>query len=292
MDNELKFNITANIGETKTTIELIENNKKLPAKVVNTIDFVQALRTVKIDEQKEETPLLPGDYGTKKILKKSDGSYILLVTVPPGPVDIEYDSLNYHDIQVYNDDYDEWSTLDNDTSFVESAEDELKNFLNDKGFDPNSGQGQIRPYSPSLVWMLELRLTTNNMYRVVRDKVYAKDSIIFSMEDELYVTPFGNVYDRNNVCWGEVTVPEVTLQGALAYNRLFLSNYFNTDLENVGQVPFELYGYSYNAHFLHLLESESILENDGKNQAKEHMNNILKNMPAGKLGDLWNGFTQ
>ena len=292
MNNDLKFNITANIGEEKTRIELVENDKRLPPKTVNTIDFVRALRTVKLDEQREETPLLPGDYGTKKIIKKSDGGYILLITTPPGPVEIEYNKLNYYDIQVSSDEYDEWLTLDGDSELVEIAENELDFYLNDKGFDPNDGHGKIRPYSPSMVWMLELRPTENNMYRIVRDRVYAKDSIIFSMEDELYVSPFGNVYDRNNICWGQVPIPEVTLQGSLAYRRLFFSNYFNTDLEITGGAPFELGEYLYNARFLHLLKNESILENDGEDSAREHMNDILKRNIAGRLGDLWDEFTQ
>ena len=291
MIGKINFGIRADIGETETKLELMEDGRNLPPKVVSTQDFVQALRTVKLDEQKEETPLLPGDFGTKKVIKRSNGNYVLLFTTPPGETTITYNALRYLDLQVYSEEHG-WEQIDLDSSYQEEAKEELQAYFREESFDPNDGEGEITFYNPSMVWMLELRPRSNDMYRVVRDRIYAKESVIFSLEDTLYASPLGNIYSSDNVCWGGVTVPELTLQGASAYHRLFLNNYFNTDLDAENRIEFDLNGFTFTGRVLHLLKNQEILQSKGSEEAQQHMVDVIKNKPKGKLGDLWNEFTQ
>ena len=142
MFGNINFGIRADIGETETKLELMEDGRNLPPKVVSTQDFVQALRTVKLDEQKEETPLLPGDFGTKKVIKRSNGNYVLLFTTPPGETTITYDGLRYYDLLVYNEEEHDWEQMEGDSSYQEEAEEELQAYFNEESFDPNDGEGE------------------------------------------------------------------------------------------------------------------------------------------------------
>jgi len=78
--------------------------------------------------------------------------------------------------------------------------------------------------------------------RAVSTHVYALANPISTLQDSLYVFPFGNVYDSNSsVCWGGVSLPEVRepINLSSIINLFFQSN-FNGDLITSRTVTFDI----------------------------------------------------
>lgn len=285
---DIGVEIKANIGPKSTDIYLTENNKQLPVKQVATKNFIKTLNDIMPGKDGNETPLLPSDYGTRKHLQVGENNHYLLITTPPGIQNIEYSSWNVDYFDVYDEeDYGDWVGVGQNRDAYETLEEYVDSYL--------SNDGIIRFYKPSMVWFLHLRYSPeNNMYTLVKNRSYAKESVLMSMNDTLRENPTGNIYPNRNVCWGEADVPPLTIQGAMAVDRLFFHNQFNTDLETIYPSSVEIGGYTFSGKTLNLLENQEVLQDLGEDAAAKHMSEHLISLETNHqtVGDVWNEFTK
>lgn len=288
-DVDLGLGITAQIGEQLTTINLTEKGKNLPGKVINTTDFVKVISSISNENQREESPLFPADYGTKKMIKNNN-DYYFLITTPPGRKEIQYSKLSIEELYHYDEDDYESSIYPGEFAY-ESLEAHLEHndiYINERF--------SITPYLPSLVWFIQVRYElSDNTYRFVKDRIYSKDSVILSMKDKVYPAPLSNIYANDRVCWGDVQIPKLTIPGLMAIERIFFNVYSNMDLESTSTKKIDIDGYKFKAKFLHLLENESIYNTQGKESAVQHMTNLIKEVGADHnetLEEVWDEFTR
>lgn len=285
---DLGFNIKADINQNNTTIHLTEGKRKLAPKVVDTKDFINTISSLKEIENVRESPLLPGDYGTKKTYQVGNNHYFLMTT--EGRVrTIKYSPLEYVDILV-EDEYDDWV---NYYDLDDSAE-VLDDFFSSNGFHRDESF-ELDVYTPDTVWMVHVRKNDeNDNYYLVNTQVYGMTSMMLSMDDVLYPYPLPNVYQSNKVCWGYSELPDLTIQGLLAVERIFYNNEFNTDLDAVNTSPVAIDDYIYKGKTMLLVKNNNILLTQGESDARDNINNLMKASIYRKdtIEEVWHEFTQ
>lgn len=284
---DLGLNVIAEITPKNTKLFLEENKRNLPTKVISTAEFIRILSSIKNEDEREESPLLPGDYGTKKMLK-SGNDYFFLMTTPPKIRELNYTGMHignitYFDSEDYEGCVDEYGT----------AEDEITSYLEDRGVYSDD-DFTIKTYTPSMVWFIQIKEDlSEGTFRFVKDRIFSKESIMLSMKDEIYPAPFSNVYYENKVCWGEVDMPHLTIPGLMAVERIFFNVDFNMDLEVVKTPRIDIGDFEYKSKFLHLIESQRLLEEYGEQRAKDYIHDIMRRADPGityTIEEEWNEF--
>lgn len=286
---DLGLKVNAKIGQKLTTINLIEKGKNLPNKIISTKDFVKVLSSITDEDKREESPLFPSDYGTKKMLKNNN-DYYFLVTTPPGRKEIKYSSLDINAITyIDSDEYEEQIEYESDEYY------ELSDYLTEYNIYDQE-DFVVNPYLPSLVWFIHVRHeVTDDTYRFVKDRIYSKEGVILSMKDEIFPAPLSNIYPDDRVCWGDVEIPSLTIPGLMALERIFFNVYSNMDLEATSTKTININGYDYKAKFLHLVQSQSIYNTQGKDSAASYMNNLIRGarpFSTQTIEEVWDGFTR
>lgn len=287
-DIDLGLSIVAEIEQDVTKINLSEKGKNLPTKLVPTKKFIKTLSSVLEKDEHEESPLLPSNYGTKKMMN-AGVDYYFIITTPPGEKELSYSGINFeYLIMLEDDEYEERIGYDTNAYY------EVEEYLNKFNIYDND-DFSIRPYLPSLVWFIHIRKNNDNdSYRLIKDRLYAKDSVILSMNDNIYPAPLSNMYYENNICWGDPELPLLTIPGVMALERIFFNLRFNMDLESVSTKPFRLNDTLYKAKFLHLVENQKILNEEGEESAAAHMNNLIRGSRPHydkTIQEVWDEFT-
>lgn len=286
---DLGLNIIAEISQGNTKLFLEENKRNLPTKIISTAEFVRILSSIKNESEREESPLLPGDYGTKKMVK-SGNDYYFLMTTPP-----KVRQLNYANFRIGGISY-----IDGDgyIDYVEEygdAEDTLANYLESVDIY-NNEDFSIKAYTPSMVWFVQIKEdVADGTFRFVKDRIYSKESVVLSMQDRIYPAPFSNVYNENKVCWGGADMPKLTIAGLMAIERIFFNVDFNMDLEDVKTPRFEIGDFEYKAKFLHLIESGRLYQEQDEESARQYIHNVMYESDpdvAYRLEDEWNEFIE
>lgn len=291
---DLPYKVIAEIKQNETILALSEDNRNLPKKTISTDDFIEIMSSMKKENVKKESPLLPGSYGTKKTAVIDDNYYILLTT-PPEVKTIKYSYISPEHF-IFEDPDSGYERAEYNDEAMYSVED----YLNSHGI-PIEDSVDLEVYVPSLVWLIHVRQTSDddNKFRHIRDLQFAIDNPILSMDDAIYKSPLTNVYNSDSICWGGISLPEGALSGVSSYERLFFNGYANLDLDDVFALKTEYNNYEFKSKTLKLIENAQILEEEGIEKAKEHMNKLIRDMSRiahggtnHLIGDVWDEFTR
>lgn len=85
---------------------------------------------------------------------------------------------------------------------------------------------------PSLLMVIRYEMK-NSKYNVLDTHLFTHENILTSESDQLYITPFGNIYHDSacRICWGSAKVNQLDHLGqSLGMLDLFVSSNFNSDL--------------------------------------------------------------
>lgn len=284
MDLDLDILMNIEMGQEYSYVEIDEGKKKLPKKRVNTRDFIRSLLSVAENIDYPEIPLLPGNYGTKKIQQAGDSDYYILYTTPPGVRKLEYSNITMSHV-MYLDNSGNTSRPYDDESVEEMLTNDCDMFVEE--------DQTLEVYCPSTVWFIHAREKSDgDDFRVIDTRMYSSVTELYSMDMEISHSPFDNVYPNDTVCWGDAELPETKIAGLSSLNRIFFSNIFNLDLTNTHSFKTDVGGRTFISKYMFLFENDRILSRYGEEDAREHMVEGLQDRTLSvNLGSLWDRFT-
>lgn len=178
------------------------------------IDYGQVRSLFQEEAPAVDTGWLPGEYGVQRMVIRNGMRYILYLE-PARVVDVHHQGRRNADEEVRRDEF--------------GSQEEYEQAV--EAFNREHRGETSRSYKfpvPALCWMV--RTDARNSNRRKKIKVYAmKSPIILGME-RLYLAPFSNIYDRNDVCWGENEVNLPTPKAIQGLSTLFFGADANMDL--------------------------------------------------------------
>lgn len=139
-----------------------------------------------------ESPFLPGESGLMKYIVNGDIEKYVYVT-PPQNVTVEQD--------YYDEDEDETCSRVVDCP------------------------------APHLIWFLKFIKQGNGGRRLTESRVYSLKNQLLSLDDQLYVCPFANVFDNGKICWGYAEPEFGSERSIQSVITKFFGAPFNEDLE-------------------------------------------------------------
>ena len=283
MDLDLDILMNIEMGQEYSYVEIAEGQKKLPKKRVNTRDFIRSLLNVASNIDYPEIPLLPGNYGTKKIQQAGENDYYILYTTPPEIKELEYSGVRMNEVMYIDDSGDTCKPYDD-----EDVEEMLAHNYN--MFDDE--EQTLEVYCPSIVWFIHVRkkIDSDN-FRVIETRSYSSMTELYNMNIEISHSPFDNIYPSNTVCWGDADLPETKIAGLSSLSRIFFSNIFNLDLTNAHSFETDIEGITFISKYMFLFENSRILSESGEEDARKHMVEGLQDRTLSRnLGSLWDDF--
>lgn len=283
MDLDLDILMNIEMGQEYSYIEIAEGQKKLPKKRVNTRDFIRSLLNIAENTDYPEMPLLPGNYGTKKIQQAGENDYYILYTTPPEIKELEYSNIRMNDV-LYLDSFENTRSPCDD----EGVEEMLANDYDMFDYEEQT----FEVYCPSTVWFIHARKKSDSdNFRVIETRSYSSMTELYNMDIEISHSPFDNIYPNNTVCWGDAELPETKIAGLSSLSRIFFSNIFNLDLTNAHSFETDIAGKTFISKYIFLFENSRILSESGEEDARKHMVEGLQNRTLSRnLGSLWDSF--
>lgn len=162
-------------------------------------------------EKDVDTGLLPGEYGTQRVIVKNNTKYVLYLE-PAKVVSVKHEDSNHDavDDAIDPDDYDD------DDDYYEARREYIRE---------NKDVNTYSFTTPILCWMVAMEGT-----RYVEAQVFAMKTPIMTGLEPLYHAPFSNIYGHGGICWGYNDVALPTPKAIQGLSTLFFNADANMDL--------------------------------------------------------------
>lgn len=86
--------------------------------------------------------------------------------------------------------------------------------------------------TPPLCWFVKIQ-QNGDSYHLIDSYMFALKNDLITMNDELYLAPFTNVYSSNGICWnGSISMNLPSPAAVLSLDASFFNARFNSDLDD------------------------------------------------------------
>lgn len=232
----MSFNVELKDRRAIVSIKNTDGSKE--EKTIDIKDFKQAFSEKTV--QSKTTPLLPGEYGTQKIVVYGNTTRVLYLEAP-AVRRITYETGRCPEFHPNFYTKKEWDTRDKrDDETDEEYEAHLKNVFQEKQRRYHSRHSAYQAIfdivTPRLLWVTDV-VERQDKYVTTSSKVYAMKQSILTEKEELYETFFSNIYNGSEqICWGYNTLNIPTLKSIQGIPSLFFNAPFNSDLDYSNQL--------------------------------------------------------
>lgn len=86
--------------------------------------------------------------------------------------------------------------------------------------------------TPPLCWFVKIQ-QNGDSYRLIDSYLFALKNDLITMNDDLYLAPFTNVYSSNAICWnGSISMNLPSPAAVISLDAAFFNAQFNSDLDD------------------------------------------------------------
>lgn len=226
-------NMTIELKTDYVVIHTISSDGTQQEKIVDNASFKQALSTIDAP-MIETTPLLPGEYGTQRIISTGHRTRILYLEPPA------IRRITFHDDEMpeFREDYyrpEEWDVRkkendETDADYQDYLREEFTKHQNAYYREHGNYEHKLMIVVPRTLWQLDVKQSSGVDMDILGSSVYAMKQSVYTGQEELYKCPTANVFPDNRICWGYNTVRLPNLKAVQGIPSYFFSSAFNRDL--------------------------------------------------------------
>lgn len=270
--------ITVEFKQDYAVIHTISTDGTRQEKIVDNVALKNALMTMETSSV-ETTPLLPGEYGTQRIISRGGRTKILYLE-PPSIRRVTYHTRRRPEYRPGYFRDDEWDVRDQE---AEESDEEYDVYLRER-FDAHHDRyfnrhNRYKHYFnivvPRLLWVLEVQENRGEL-DIFSSQVYAMKQSVYTGHEQLYRAPLGNVFGGNGICWGNNTLRLPSIKAIQGVPVLFFNSPFNDDL-NSGHINDSEHfsGFYQMCHYV----SNELAEGRDKEELLQEIENLLIQEP-------------